>query len=104
MVTLVARAVAVFDADVPVLVSCTDCVATVVCCSKLRRELVDPSDRRLSQRWRWRVDERCVVPVRAFVTGLESWTERDEVRNGLGVDLAKLLDVMQLEGVLLLMQ
>ena len=50
-----------------------------------------------SRSWGWRVDERCVVPVRAFVTGLESWTERDEVRNGLGVDLAKLLDVMQLE-------
>ncbi len=33
-----------------------------------------------------------------FVTGRESWTERDEVRNGLGVVLAKLLDVMQLEG------
>jgi hypothetical protein len=40
------------------------------------------------------------VPVRAFATGLESWTERDEVRNGLGFVLAKLLDVRQLEGLL----
>jgi hypothetical protein len=38
VVTLVARAVAVFNADVPVVVSCTECVATVVCCSKRRRE------------------------------------------------------------------
>jgi hypothetical protein len=71
--------------------------------SKRRREL-DPLDRRLSQRWRWRVDERCVVPVRVFVTGFGQWTERDEMRNGLGVVLAKLLDVMQLEGLLLLVQ
>jgi hypothetical protein len=37
-----------------------------------------------------------------FVTGLEPWPESDKVRNGLGVVLAKLLDVMQLEGLLLL--
>ena len=59
---------------------------------------------RLSQRGRWRVDERCVVPVRALVTGLEPWPERDEVRKafGPGVVLAKPLDVMHLEGLLLL--
>ena len=39
-----------------------------------------------------------------FVTGFGQWTERDEVRNGLGVVLAKLLDVMQLEVLLLLVQ
>jgi hypothetical protein len=99
VVNLVARVVAMLDADVTFLASCTFCVATVVCCSK-RRRVLDPSDRRLSQRWRWRVDERCVVPVRAFVTGLEPWTERDEVRNDLGVVLAKLLGVWQLEGLL----
>ncbi len=65
VVTLVVRVSAVLDTYVTVLASCTDCVAMVVCCSK-RRRLLDPSDRRLSQRLRWRVDERCVVPVRAF--------------------------------------